>query len=77
MSGDTDAFSSPSDKNDGLAKLQAAFDKTIKELERKLEDMIDKKMDNKLKVIETLNENLKERKSAPVGNDKVATLQKV
>ena len=49
--------------------MQVAFDKTIKEFERKIEDMIDKKMDMKLKVIETLNENLKEQKSASVGKE--------
>ena len=61
MSRETDANYSTSD-NDGVAKMQVAFDKTIKEFERKIEDMIDKKMDMKLKVIETLNENLKEQK---------------
>ena len=69
MSRETDANSSTSD-NDGVAKMQVAFDKTIKEFERKIEDMINKKMDMKLKVIETLNENLKEQKSASVGKEK-------
>ena len=50
--------------------MQVAFDKAIKEFERKIEDLIDKKMDMKLKVIETLNENLKEQKSASVGKEK-------
>ena len=49
--------------NDSLNKIEEVLGRTVKEFESKLETLIDKKLDQKLKIIETFNENIKEQGS--------------
>ena len=49
--------------NNSLNKIEEVLGRTVKEFKTKLETLIDKKLDQKLEIIETFNENIKEQGS--------------